>query len=379
MYIKMKLQNNLVRPQNFLSNTSKVSSQYVPKLPPSSRTGRNYEIMRTNFLASEIKGRNVVDFGVLEQQREQDEGIKVALGESTLQKLFQVQVDDPTDQAWITEKNRRLAAGETEAQIKASPPFGRPQRKVMKKLNFGAQGLDINDKIELSKNAILQGVNMNQAQLAGITANLAQVLGDVQQLGAMSQAGFTNLQQTLNQLSLPKSWQGAGFNHRFFTAQQYNKQAGLINLYLLSNLAKGRTLREPVVLYPMNTDVTSPQNRSLPVLVSNIARNLQRSGAKPGRILDLETKAIYQIQDVIFGVNQGLDGGKLNDQNPPQGGWDPALQPFWDFYIPSTNSVQVPRGIRVANLQGSPREGVNFIDWMTTQEGRALMTRQPVP
>jgi hypothetical protein len=242
----------------------------------------------------------------------------------------------------------------------------------MKKLNFAAQGLDINDKIELSKNAILQGVNMNQAQLAGITANLATVLGDVRQLGAMTQAGFTNLQQTLNQLNLPKTWQQAGFNHRFFTFEQYNKQAGLINLYLLSNVGKGRTLREPVVLFPKGGKGTPK-----PVVISNINITIARAKGRFSNILDMETKAIFHIEDVINKVNKtGIDNGKLNGQNPPPGGWDPNKQPFWDFYKPRNNKVEVDGGINVNNLQGSPRAGVDFDDWVQTPEGQQIMSGQ---
>lgn len=382
----MKLQNDFIRPRNFLSNTTKVTSQYVPKLPPSRRTGRNYEIIRTNFLASDVKARNVVDFGLLEQQREQEDGVKISLGESTLQKLFQVQVDDPTDNAWIAEKNRRLRAGETEAQIKANPPFGRPQRKVMKKLNFGAQGLDINDKIELSKNAILQGVNLNRAQLAGITVNLVQVLGDVQQLRNMSQAGLTNLQQTLNQLNLPKTWQQAGFTHRFFTLEQYVKQAGLINLFLLSNVEGFRTLDMPVIEWPLGTDILSPKNiangKRVPII--DIALGLRVLLGNPirwGMILDLETKGIYRVEDAMNAVNnRAIDGGKLNGQDPPSGKWDLNKQPFWDWYFPSEDKVLIVRNIKATDLQGSPRMDVNFDDWVQTPEGQAVMGAQkPFP
>ena len=148
---KIVNQFNINRPA-YRSATSTIDKMGSVHLPQNERTGiGNRTIIRPNFISPPIKGREVLNFEKLQATDIEQSGIKVQLGDKTIEKLFKVYINDPTDVKWIEEKNRRLQAGETEEEIERNPPQGRPQRKVSKMTNFGAQGLSIQDKIEQLK------------------------------------------------------------------------------------------------------------------------------------------------------------------------------------------------------------------------------------
>lgn len=89
------------RAGTMLPNTGDVS------LPKNRRTGLgNYNISRNNFLSPPIRGRDTLDFDRLQAQEIENAGVKVQLGDSTLEKLFKIQIDDPTDLSWIEEKKK---------------------------------------------------------------------------------------------------------------------------------------------------------------------------------------------------------------------------------------------------------------------------------
>ena len=92
----------------------------------------NYHMVRENFIAPPIKPRMAVDFDKLNAQSLAADGIKVQLGDKTIEQLFKTYVRDKTYVEWITEYNRRKAAGETAQQLIDNPLFEREQRKVSK-------------------------------------------------------------------------------------------------------------------------------------------------------------------------------------------------------------------------------------------------------
>lgn len=338
---------SLQRPA-FKSGTIEEPDKSIPRLRGNDRDGMgNKLITRNNFIAPEIRGREVLSFERLQATDIEQAGIKVQLGDKTIEKLFKVQVGDPTDRKWLEERTRRLAAGETEEQLRENPPLGRPQRTINKMVNFGAQGLSTDDKIESIKAAVEQGNADNRNEMGQIIAQTALLLGNLGNLRNITQTGMNNLRQAIGRMFVPKHWRAMGFTHRIFSLDQYKEQAGLINLFILSNISnlpEGRTFEEPLISYDEQGNVVGRTN--FINMVQNLISRRQGAGGRrrPGRYLDLQTKAIIPLNVAVNLVNGGVDNGQLNGQNPPagppnNGAWFPNVIPRWDF-PPNQNPPQ---------------------------------------
>jgi len=326
---------NISRPA-FRTGESNIARAAVPSLRPNNRRGLgNYDIQRNNFISPPIRGREVLNFERLQAQDISEGGIRVQLGDKTIEQLFKVKVADPTDIDWINEKNRRVAAGETEEQIAARPPLGRPQRTVAKRMNFGAQNLSMSEEIELLKAAVSQGSADNTKQSARIIADTALLLTNIDRLSQMSYTTSASLYNSLHELvkgiRVPQTWREMGLGHRFFSVAQYRKQAGMINLFLLSNIPEGRTFDKPIV--SMNAAGGPSAGMSIISLDSSLRPGSEKdvSRRKPGKYLDVELRAVVPLSYVVEQVNNGVDDGKLNGQPSPPGGWRGDIIPIWDL------------------------------------------------
>lgn len=223
----------------------------VAPLKPNERRGLgNRNITRNNFISPPIRGRETLDFEKLQAQDIETGGIKIQLGDKTLEKLFKVQIDDKTDVEWVNEKNRRIAAGETEDQVNANPPFGRPQRKVNKMTNFGEQNLSLEDKIEQIATAVSQGNAETTEELGKIASAIAALLGNVDTLSKMTARDLTSINRSIIRLNIPKAWQ-ASFRDlgRVINNTIFNANKGPICMFLMSNIPKDRSLNQPLVSY----------------------------------------------------------------------------------------------------------------------------------
>ena len=228
------------------------------QMPRNKRTGYgNHNLVRNNFIRPQIKGREELDFEKLQAQDISDSGIKVQLGDKTIEQLFKIQVADPTDLEWLDEYNARKGAGETDEQLEKTPPLGRPQRQISKTKNFAQQGESVNDKVEMLTAAVLQGNTETKEQMAEITASVARVLGSNVSLQQLTHSNMRSLQEIIRHLNLPKNYRSAGFLHQLFDLDQYRNEQGLVNLYLLSNVPADRTLNNPLVKYNNQGDITS--------------------------------------------------------------------------------------------------------------------------
>mgnify|MGYP003113404920 CR=1 FL=1 len=339
----------------FRSNTLVEPDKPVARLLPNEREGLgNRDITRPNFIAPDIRGRETLNFERLQAQDIAQGGIKVQLGDKTIEKLFKVQVPDPSDRQWLEERTRRITAGETEEQLEQNPPLGRPQRTISKRMNFGAHGLNINDNIELVKSAVEQGNADNRNEMAQVMASTAQILGNLGNLRNINNAGFNNLRQAIRRMSVPKHWRAMGFPHRYYTYQQYLQNAGLINLFLLSNLQDypDRTFNEPVHSFNVGA------GGYVAMSVANLSRILpRRQNQTKGKFLDLQSRSIYHQEDVVPLVNAGQDDGKLNGQDPPagqpnNGQWIPDMWFTWDFWDGRQNQLRIPAALQ-GNTQGT--------------------------
>jgi len=285
------------------------------------RTGTgNYNIQRNNFLAPGIKGREVIDFEKLQLQDIESAGIKVQLGDKTLQQLFGIQVKDPTDKAWLDEYNRRKTAGESDEQINAMPPFGRPQRKVNKNVNFASQGLALDDRLELLKTAMSSNHIENQAELAKISTSVALILGDQKTLEALTTNNLDEIRNIANRLNIPKDYVSAGFNERLVSWEQYQKNMGVINMFLLNVAPKNR------LNYPVKNEAGDKY-----IKITSVLGTLKGKG---GRFLDLFERQIISQDRAKELADAGIDNGTLNDITKDQvpGGWVASgMNPSTDF------------------------------------------------
>ena len=339
---------------SFKSGSVDVENSSIKRLDGNDRDGMgNKRIVRNNFISPAIRGREVLDFERLQASDIEQAGIKVQLGDKTIEKLFKVQVPDPTDKKWLEEQTRRLATGETKEQLEINPPLGRPQRTINKMVNFGAQGLSVDDKIESIKAAVEQGNADNRNEMGQVIAQTALILGNVGNLRNITQTGMNNLRQAIGRMFVPKHWRAMGFTHRIFSLAQYKEQAGLINLFILSNLSnlpEGRTFEEPLISL---NELGEPVGRTSFInMVQNLTSRIRQGvgrGRKAGRYLDLENKSIIPLNVAVNLVNGGVDDGQLNGQNPPadppnNGAWLPNITPRWDY------PDNVPAGIRTQGV-----------------------------
>ena len=256
-------------------------------LPKNRRTGLgNYNITRNNFLSPPIRGRDTLDFDRLQAQEIENAGVKVQLGDSTLEKLFKIQVDDPSDVSWIGEKKRRLANGETEEQIEVDPPLGRQQRKVSKMTNFGQQNLSLEDKLEQMKTVLSHNGADNRQQKAQTVAELATLAENIQK---MSDSQINEMRRLVATLKMPINYQQV-FKKRFYTVDQYKEDIGMINLYLLSNVPKDRDMNRAVESISFVSKKDPLRIRSTFVPINSIMDIMRDS--TPKKILDIGTKSI---------------------------------------------------------------------------------------
>tara|TARA_R110000851_G_scaffold119581_3_gene247422 strand:- start:275 stop:1462 length:1188 start_codon:yes stop_codon:yes gene_type:complete len=312
--VKIGTQFEFKRPA-FVRGTVAVNKGNV-EMPAQIRGGiGNRSIVRNNFLAAPIKGREMIDFEKLQAQDISEGGIKVQFGDKTLEQLFKIQVEDITDVEWLDEYERRKALGETEDQLRNMPPLGRPQRQVSKMKNFGEQGNSVNDKVEMLTAAVLQGHTETKEQMAQIMVSAAGILGSEENLRRLTQANFNSLRQIIGRMNVPKNYRAAGFTHRLFSLEQYRDEQGLVNLFLLSNLPMDRSLNTPIATYNARGDI-----RGRPTLIQ-IVNSMQAAGGNPGKFLDIQLRGIIPRSSAIDLVNDGLDGGMLNNVVAPPGGW----------------------------------------------------------
>ena len=181
----------------------------------------------------------------MELQSLQDAGVpEISIGDETMDKLFAVQIADPSDGEWLIEVQRRKHAGETDAQIAANPPFRRPQRTITKNINFATTGLKLEDKIELLQTAIMSNSVETQKELKDVATSIAVILTDVSQL---NQNQTKVMGDIVSRLNLPVDPFEAGLPQRIYTPKEYLDNAGLINFYIYSRAFKmGLNLNSPV-------------------------------------------------------------------------------------------------------------------------------------
>ena len=204
--------------------------------------------------------------------------------------------------------------GESADELKNSPPFGRPQRQISKTKNFSENSNNINDKVELISAAVLQGNTESKQEMAALMVKIMEVLTNVDGLRVLTQGNFAALATAITRLRLPENYRAAGFAHRLYSLSQYKAEQGLVNLFLLSNIAPPRTINKPLLGRNVNGNLTA-------ISITGIVNSLQEKPPIPEKFIDLEMRTIITRVEAIILADSGVDGGLLNGQPPPLGGF----------------------------------------------------------
>lgn len=216
----------------------------------------NYEINRNNFKAPKIKPRQVVDFDKLQALNIEQAGQKVQFGESTIKALFEVAIPDKTDTKWLNEKARLTALyraqGMTQEQIdrelEVNKPLGREQRKTKEKRNIAESGLSTGSKLDEIEQEIKEGRAENMVQQATLTGQISALLRNVDAVRKMSDGEFKKLTLMLSKLNVPKNYKALKLG-MIIDEQTYKDNAGIINMFLLSNVPPNRSSNKPLLMF----------------------------------------------------------------------------------------------------------------------------------
>lgn len=257
--------NEIIRP--YLSGEDKKKRVIDEKTRPiklmskKASLGDHY-LRRPSFLTPNVKPRYVPDFDKLRSQLEEKEGVKVRLGPGTVQKLTNIQIDDPEDKAWIDEYNRRKANGETDEQLKALPPLGRLQKKKYVNVSEN-QKLELKDELERLRQQITSGLSNLEKKQSLIT--LADATTKIIDRDDLNQIKF--ILDTLKLETNPKSW---GMDDEI-DYNTYKLNAGTINLFLLNKaIREGRDINKPIIFQNVGGLREGKSLMSIPKLVSGV-------------------------------------------------------------------------------------------------------------
>ena len=275
----------ITRP-SFRAGTSSITTGVVPNLRPNNRTGiGNHTMVRNNFLAPAIASRamRVVPFEKLQLQTLAEEGVKVALGDKTIEKIINIQVDDPSDAEWVAERARRKALGESDEQLKNKPPLGRPQRKIKRSTLVEQKNMAFEDKLEQLTTAVNAGFASSNVDRAKVVSELALLVDRVRSLVSLTRDQMDMIMEITEKVQFPKDWRAVA-SSRYLTKQEFQANKGMIFLYILNKAP----------------DKNKPINQIGSGLVDLTVLTNRWSGVRENYVLDLDTLRFASPQ--IFGL-----------------------------------------------------------------------------
>jgi len=228
---------------------------------------------RNNFMASDIKSRNVIDFARL--QADEDK-FKVEIGEKTMKKLFTTQVDDPTDIAWLAEKARLMSEdGYSEEELQHRLPLGRPQRKTTKTVSL-ADTLSNTDKISQLNTWIASNNTATKEGKAVVIGKLIEILDNP------TEDDISKIELALRKLNIPLRWEEINNGQYEFTYPDYKEHSGAIHLYLLTN---ARDIKRPIRVVNKDGD-----ERMFPL--TSLQKLLAQRNGRYDTVLDVATQVV---------------------------------------------------------------------------------------
>lgn len=254
------MSSEIIRPA-FKSGISSVHFK-ADKIKPPNKIGERSDLLNRPALSSASLGNRVVpDFEELDEEGERQHGLKVQLSDKTLKQLFMTKVPDTRDTAWIDEYNRRISAGETPAQIKASPPFNRQQYTVETMKNFGQENVTTRDRLDMINNAFNQARIETRQDKALILAQLADILSSSENIEMVTtDMQLQSLQKAAKRAGMVKNWQDIPNlqSNIIDNSVMRGENAGLIALYLLTNIPENMGLSAQFPIFKFSKGVTKP-------------------------------------------------------------------------------------------------------------------------
>ena len=208
------------------------------------------------------------------------------LDKETMEKLLGEEIPDPSDVKWLEERARRLAAGETEAQLTAFPPFGRPQKtlkKIQRSLTTSASMSTRRTAEELRK--IIQEIKDGRAETE---VGFAEIIADLQNVILSGNANNAQLVAAVKALSLPSARDTLPFT--FYDYKGYMDNKAIIDADLISRQDEGEMKLPASFIRPaldMDGKNYAFNTVGLPITLAEMERELFRNAntrmMNPGR------------------------------------------------------------------------------------------------
>jgi hypothetical protein len=208
------------------------------------------------------------------------------LDEETMEKLLGEEIPDPDDKKWLDERARRLAAGETEAQLTAFPPFGRPQKtlkKIQRSLTTSASMSAARTNTELTK--IIQEIKDGRAETE---VGFAEIIADLQNVILSGNANNAQLVAAVKALSLPSARATLPFT--FYDYKGYMDNKAIIDADLIARQDEGEIKLPAVFIRPaldMDGKNYAFNTIGLPITLAEMGRELFSNASdralRPGR------------------------------------------------------------------------------------------------
>ena len=277
----------------------------------------NRQIIRPAFLAPPIKPRQVISFDKLQTLDIEQAGQKVQLSDTSLKKMFDVELPDDQDTKWLAEKERLtqqyrangMSQRDIDRELQVNKPLGREQRTITQRRNIGQSELSTANKLKEISEEIKSGNVQSRAQQATMAGQLAEILDNVEDVAALSFEQLENLGRDLARIGVPTNHKRLGLIPRFVDNDYYLDNAGMINLLLFSKV------RESPNTNQYNYDLIcknygSTQNGLPAIKLTSMVSQLSRTADR--RYLDLERGGTINLNQL-----RGAAGGTRGGFNSP--------------------------------------------------------------
>ena len=285
----------MLQRNNFVEGKTVIQQQPVKPYQPRERTGES--LFRNNFLAPNptTRASNItLGFDSLP-------GVQtVQLADETMEKLFKIQIDDPEDHEWIKERDRIMKDNTIPAeQKKTMLPLGRKQRKISKMTNLG-QSLKRHDKIEQLLGAVNQNIAKSSTGQGAIMAQLALLV----EHKTLTHDEMMAVQSMVDKVHVPRDYRALFNGKRFFNRAEYMANAGLINLFIIS---QSSSTNIQIAVYNDATDKETlrPLSKLQHALVT-------RNGLD--KLFDLKTGTVFNADFVKSMFPQHFETKRFDDE-----------------------------------------------------------------
>jgi len=228
------------------------------------------------------------------------------LDKETMRELLSEEIPDPNDLTWLAERERRIAAGETEAQLTAFPPFGRPQKmlkKIQRSLTTAAKMSGARTNAELNK--IIQEIKDGRAETE---QGFIDIIDDLQNIIRAGNANNAQLVAAVKALNLPKAANSLPFT--FYDYKGYMDNKAIIDADLIARQDEGE-LKLPRQFNTTGLELDGKNYAfdevGLPITLADVERELRENSFSriQGRIpasqilgIELVSRRLMKIQNV---------------------------------------------------------------------------------